>query len=56
MNVELTIEEIAYLQRVLNYELHTVIKLQNHAIAHGSEIDLRDTRTAQSILDKMELV
>ncbi len=55
MNVELTMEEIAYLQRVLNFELHESVKLQNHALAHGDEIDLRDGRNAEQILAKLEL-
>ena len=55
MNVELTLDEIAYLQRVLNFELHESIKLQNHALAHGDEISLADAVNAEQILYKLEV-
>lgn len=54
MTIVLTSQERVFLERLLNFELHKNVKLQNHALAHGDDIFLQDALDAQNILAKLD--
>ena len=56
MNMCLTLAQSFYLQKIVNADLHRLEQHQDHAFAHGAELELPDVDSAKAILHEIYLI